>query len=159
MRVTKGKKIIPAVEFKSQTLCSCKTLCSSKIDIARQQVLFSAYYEESNYTQKVLILRSSVTTEPISSKRRVAFLPLTKSKKKETKFKFHLTNETGVSYQVCPSFFFRMYQLQRSTVYRRVKSVSTNPSALENRGRTSTKSKTSDSEKNFVRQFINSLPQ
>lgn len=159
MRKTKTK-VIPAKKFKAQTLCACKTPCSEKIDLVRQEELYNAYYGRANHAQKVLIIRSCATIQPTKPKKQAMFLPLPKPKRKrEITIQHHLTDDSGQQHQVCRSFILNLYQIPPATFRRYVKSVTDNPSAMERRGIAPCKKKTSDDDLNFIRTFINLVPQ
>ena len=100
------KKDIPAIQFKEQILCKCKTNCSIKIDVARQKALFEAYYENSNHVQKVLTVVSSVTSEFAVHNKRRRYFPIHKSKKQKNSHKYRLLDDSGVHHLFIYQFIY-----------------------------------------------------
>ncbi|XP_077278819.1 uncharacterized protein LOC143906548 [Temnothorax americanus] len=137
---TKKGKIIPEKRFIPQSICKCKTYCSTKIDIARQQEIFSTYYEQSNKSQKTLLIRASIKKTPTTSKRD-PFLPIIPRKSREFNYKYFLTDSNGIEQEVCRSFMLGCYQITASSMNRAVKA-----------------NRTSETLKQGVRNFINRFP-
>lgn len=155
--VTKTGTKIPAKIFEGQIICKCQPYCSSKIDIARQEDIFNAYYEDSNKAQKTLLIRASIKMTPVAEKKD-KFMPLIPQKKREYNFKYYLSDNMGMDHAVCRSFLLGVYKISPSAMNRAVKSAIKNPSASEKRGKSSSANRTSEQAKEGVRCFINRFP-
>ncbi|XP_030761220.1 uncharacterized protein LOC115886267 [Sitophilus oryzae] len=151
------KKIIPAKIFQGQTLCKCKPLCSSKIDITRQNTIFNSYWNIANHSQKIALIRNSVDVRPVRPKSD-QFLPLIPKKNRKVTFQYHLADSNGIPHKVCRDFLQNCYQISSSTLNRFVTSTTSNPSGEERRGKSSSANRTSDEARNIVRAFINKFP-
>lgn len=150
--VTKSGRTVKGKKFCAQTKCGCKKNCSERICVTRQKKIFDVFYALENFTQKRLYLRSMVKTMPMKEN-----LSSVSTTIKRTTYKYYLTNDSGVEEEVCFKFFLACLQISDGSLYRAIKSLSTNESAVEKRGKFPTR-KTSSNAIHFVTQFIKRIP-
>lgn len=149
---TKSGKVIEKKTFHEQTKCHCKKNCVKKISVVRQKQIFETFYDLKNWSQKNLYLRSLVKRLPVKDDlRSVKCIP------KKANYKYFLANTHGEQEEVCSRFFLQCLQVSSSSVYRIIKSVTTNESAKELRGQFPTR-KTSKRDLQFVKSFIQRFP-
>lgn len=149
---TKSGKIVKGKVFCEQTECGCKNKCAIFFCITRQKEIFDTFYSLKNKTQKTLYLRSLVRSHP--KKENLKSMTTANQKRK---YEYYLTNNCGKQKEVCSRFFLKCLQISTDSLYRAIRSVISNESAVELRGRFPNK-KTSQSDFNFVKQFIGKFP-
>lgn len=118
----------------------------------RQKEIFETFYALENWSKKILFLRSNVKSLP--SKEYIKSVKCTTHK---THYKYYLTDENGKHEEVCHTFFSRCFQISKSRLNRAMKSVVSNESASDWRGKFPTR-KTSISDLKFVKRFIRKFP-
>lgn len=156
-------KTIPAKKFSVQDNCKCinakkpKPSCSSKIGTERQKEIFVAYYEGMNWTQKTLFIRSCVVRNPVKSKKSCQF-PLVALKNRQFNFTYSLIDSNGLKQQVCRDFFMKCLKVSADRVRRALSSAVHNQPGTEKRGKHIPRNKTSDADKQGVRDFIDRFP-
>lgn len=148
---TRSGKEISEKNFAPQTNCKCPRECPNKIDVDRQKEIFDTYYNELNWSQKTLYIRSSIITKKLRKRKICDKNP---QRIKNFTFKYHLIDSNGISRCVCRDFFINCLQITTSRVSHAVKSSQINPNAIENRGRRSPGNKTKEEDKIEVRKFI-----
>lgn len=145
--VTRSRKVTKGIVFEAQTICKClKQLCSTKIDVVHQKEIFDAFYQNADWTQKTLFIRSSVKTSPVASKKSALF-PLLASKNRDINCSF-----------VELHFFLKCLQVSPARVYSAIGSTRNNPTGKENRGRGPPKNKATLQQKKWIKDFINQFP-
>lgn len=154
---SKTGKEIPGKTFKPQTICKCKRKCPTKIDVARQSVIFETYYQKFNWSQKTQFIRDCVKTKPVQKKRSNLF-PIFAAKNRNVNYEYSFRDSQGNTQIVCRSFFMECLQVTSNRVHVALKTVIKNPEAIENRGRHKPKNKTPEDNMALVRTFINSIP-
>lgn len=159
--VTKKKqKLIPQKVFKPQTKCKCtgkkESDCPQKITIARQEQIFSIYYQEMCWSQKTPFIRSSVKRQPVKSKKSLlyALVPL---KRRDFSHIYSLKGEDGVENEVCRDFYLNCIQVTPNRIFNALQSHDSNAGAVEHRGKSS-KNKTSEFHHQAVKNFIERIP-
>lgn len=153
---TKSGKIIEAKQFSAQTLCRCDKGCGLKIDVLRQKEIYDAYYN-CNWSGKTSFIRSSIKRKPIQY-RKSDLNPVTPEKVVQYHLQFNLIDETGIEVEVCRWFFFKLLNVSKHRCNYAVKSAKENPSSIDNRGRRSSVNKISESDMNYVKEFISKFP-
>lgn len=143
--------------FQIQAICKCSKNCPTKIDANRQKEIFDTFYQKSNWTQKTLLIRSSIKTSPVLKKKSELF-PILSLKKRELNYNYSLIDNTGITQAVCRDFFMKCLQVTPTRIYNAVRTASKNPSANEKRGKAPSKNKTTELEKEHIRNFIDSIP-
>lgn len=150
---TKSGHVINAKIFQEQTECgNCKKQCWEKIETIRQKEIFETFYGLENWSKKTLFLRSNVKSLP--SKENVKSV---KCSAKRTKYKYYLTDKNGKHEEVCHTFFLRCFQISQSKLNNALKSIVTNESATDRRGKFPTR-KTKANQLKFVKRFIRKFP-
>lgn len=146
-----------------QTTCKClnkkkqQANCSIKIGVERQKQIFDMYYQSMIWTQKTLFIRSSVKRQQTKTKKSDNY-PIVAIKSKNFNNIYSLCDENGIEHVVCRDFFLNCIQIKSSRVFSALGTMSNNPSATECRGKCSPANKTTENNKNSVRQFIDSIP-
>lgn len=148
---TKSGKTVEAKTFHGQTDCSCNVKCSQKIDIDRQKAIFEAFYTLENWSKKRLFLRSLIKNRPSKGN----FNPVTT--RKRTIYDYWLTDSCGNQMKVCFGFFSKCIQVSKDCIYRAIKTVISNETASDPRGRNSTR-KTCQRDITFLKNFIKKFP-
>lgn len=136
------------LNFCAQINCKCKKDCAKKIDVVKQQDAFEKFSKMKKWSQQTRFLRSLISSKPVAEK----LNPIIDKKKRENVHIYHLFNESGSLTSVCLSFFTKVLQISRSKVFRSIKSLKTNPKAIERRGSANRKSSATDMK--YVREFI-----
>lgn len=150
---TKTGKVIEAKIFRAQNSCVCSRKCPQNINSERQNEIFSCFYGLKNWTQKTLYLRTLCKSACVKKN----LNPVINLKKRNFSNKYYLSNQSGVQHQVCLDFILKCVQIPRSRFYAATKSIVSNETAKDNRGKFPT-NKTSESDMLFVKEFINSFP-
>lgn len=132
-------------------------MCSTKIDVVRQKEIFDAFYQNADWTQKTLFIRTSVKTSPVASKK-AALFPLLATKNRDINCSYSLVGNDGMAKEVCRDFFLKCLQVAPSRVYAAIRSTKKNPTGRENRGRAPSKNKTTGQQKKWIRDFIDQFP-
>lgn len=156
-RITKGGRKIAEKIFKSKIICKCSKECPKKVDIMQQKSIFETYYNDCSWTPKTLFIRSSVKTKDVQKKKSVLF-PIIASKKRMFNYEYNLQDSHGISQQVCRHFFVNCLQVTPTRINHALKTAIKNPSAKESRGSSAPVNKTNETQKDQVKQFINSIP-
>lgn len=150
---TKSGHVVKAKTFHGQTECGgCKKQCCEKIGIDRQKEIFETFYGLENWSKKVLFLRANVKFP--SSKENIYSVKCTA---KRNHYKYYLTDKSGKHEEVCHTFFLRCFQISQSKLNRVIRSVVTNESASDRRGKFPTR-KTNINDLKFVKRFIRKFP-
>lgn len=150
---TKSGHVISAKIFQEQTECgTCKKQCWKKIEPIRQKEIFATYYGLDNWSKKTLYLRSYVKRIPSEDN-----IKSVKCTAKRTNYKYYLTDGNGKHEEVCHTFFLRCFQIPRTTLANAIKSMVTNESATDRRGKFPTR-KTKPRDLKFVKRFIRKFP-
>lgn len=153
-----GKKgLIAAKNFEAQSACKCKRGCANQIDVKRQKVLFDAYYQKMQWSQKTLFIRNSVKRQPVKSKKSKNYA-LIALKDRNFTHNYTLIDKNGIEQQVCRDFFLNCIQVKSGRIQSALKSFNTNPEASEQRGRALPAVKSSEEVLTGIRQFIESVP-
>lgn len=153
---TESGKIVEAKPFSAQTLCRCDKGCGLKIDVLRQKEIYDEYYS-FNWSGKTSFLRSSIRRKPIQNKKS-ELNPITPEKIVQYHLQFHLIDATGIEVEVCRWFFFKLLNVSKHRCNYAIKSAKENPSSIDNRGRRSSVNKLSESDMNYVKDFISKFP-
>lgn len=158
-RITKSGRKIAGKTFQSQAICICSRECPIKIlvDVIRQKEIFDAYYNDASWSQKTLLIQSSVKTKNVQRKRSDIF-PIMPMKKRNVTCEYNLLDSAGNVQQVCRNFFMNCLQVSMTRIHSALNMAKTNPSARENRGRTAPANKTTEDMKSTVIKFIESIP-
>lgn len=157
------KRNIPAKVFSAQIICKCldnkksRLSCSSKISVERQQEIFNVYYKDMCWSQKTLFIRSNVKRQPVKNKKSLSH-PLIPIKKREFNHIYSLVDGDGVAHEVCRDFFLKCIQVTPNRILNALSSFKSNPDGSENRGKSVSVNKTSESIAKVVREFIESIP-
>lgn len=155
-RTTKSGKVILEKTIKVQTICKCHRSCPTIIDVLQQNNIFKSYYENCDWTQKTLYIRSNVKkTKTLDSTENLAY---SSNKKRMSGWIYSLPDDIGVTHTVCRDFFINCLQITPTRVYSAVNSVNTNPPAKERRGARAPVNKTTQSDARAVETFIASFP-
>lgn len=149
--------LIRAKTFKVQELCKCKNNCEKKIDVQRQYEIFKTYYELGSWTSKTLFLRGCMSRSEV--KNRLSDInPVSPLQSKSYNYKYKFLDQSGIEHAVCKQFFCTCLQITPNQTNRVFNSVNTNPSAIDRRGKVSPTNKVPESDKLFVKEFINRFP-
>lgn len=84
--------------------------------------------------------------------------PLQLLKNRQYNFTYSLIDTNGVKQPVCREFFLKCLKVTADRVRRALDSVMKNPTGIEKRGKHIPKNKTSDADKQTVREFIQRVP-
>lgn len=152
---TKSNRIVAGKVFRIQTTC-CDKICATKIDVRRQEDIFSTYYTSLNWNSKTLFIRSCVSFVNCVSK--TTLNPVIKLREQKRKLKFSFVSDSGVKIDVCKKFFLECIQVTYNRVYRAVMTQLKNPDAKEQRGYRPSPRKTNNIDMNFLIEFINKFP-
>ncbi|XP_067646246.1 uncharacterized protein [Eurosta solidaginis] len=136
-----------------QVSCHCRFQCSSKITPQRQEELFQTY-NNSNLAEQVLMI-SSTAKKHTFKKRNIKYMPGCKHRNIDGSYKYHLTDNFGISHEICRNFLLKLFQIIPATFYNWLKVE--DPFNYFKPG-CGPRLKPSDEKVNFVRNFINSLP-
>lgn len=135
--------------------CACKRQCASHINIARQREIFTEYHGIQSWSLKTIFLRTLVEQKKCYRK---DVNPINKLKKKDNMYSYFLRDDQGVKHQVCLTFILKLLQVNRTKIYRSIISGSTNPSAVDRRGKCGARAaNVQDAE--FLTNFIDTFPQ
>lgn len=155
---TLSGKTIEKKKITLQVNCTCKKECALRIDAARQLDIFTNYYNDFNWSQKTQFIRQMVKMKPVKQKKSVLF-PVIALKNRNFSFDYGLLDDDSHFQRVCRSFFLRCLQVSPKRIHGALHSQINNPGARENRGRSTSKNKISETDLNNVRRFIESLSQ
>lgn len=133
---TQSGKIVKAKTFYEQIECSCPKKCAQRIGKLRQKAIFETFFSLENRSKKILYLRSMIKSRPM----RDSFNPVTIKKRKKNDY--FLTDDSGHQQNVCFQFFTKCLQVSNAVIYNVIESAISNESAVESRGRISTKKNT-----------------
>lgn len=117
--------------FSGQLSCKCDKNCAERIDILRQKELFDEFYTLKTFSERTNFLRHNIGRVKIEN---VYLSPLRSRKKKQHQHIYFLQEGDGVE-QVCMSFFSKLFQLNRNTIYNAIRSEDTNPEGYDRRGK------------------------
>lgn len=154
---SRSGKHIAETKFQPQTICPCKLKCHMKIDVEQQQALFRNFYDFSDWTKKTLYLRSTVDKHAITSKKS-ELNPINQQKKRDHTYQYFLHDVSGNKQEICNNFFYKCLQLNSKRVYRSMNTTTSNPTAKDSRGTKPSKNKTSERDKQYVKEFIAKFP-
>ncbi|XP_067643864.1 uncharacterized protein [Eurosta solidaginis] len=152
--VQKGATEVKRANKKSfkQVSCPCKFQCSSKITPTRQEELFQTY-NNSSLAEQILMISSTAKKHTFKN-RNIKNMPGCKHRNIDGSYKYHLTDNFGISHEICRNFLLNLFQIIPATFYRWLK----DPFNKYYRPGRGPRLKPSDEKVNFVRNFINSLP-
>ncbi|GAB0098363.1 hypothetical protein DMENIID0001_140850 [Sergentomyia squamirostris] len=152
-------RLIPAKMFNGQVNCICRNGCAEKVDVVDQEKIFKSFYEMDSQN-KTMFLRGCVKREKVL-KKRSKDNPINIRCNKQFSLEYFLQTESenGIPQKVCRRFFLQCLQITAPRVYFAVNTMHTNPTGKDNRGRASPANKTPTSARDFVKQFISSVPQ
>lgn len=156
MRHDTKKSMQAAAVFERQTICKCKKLCPTNIDAVRQREIFDTYYDELDWSQKTLFIRSCVKTSPIAEKR--SMYPILTNKSRHFNCIYNFIDHNGISIEVCRDFFLKCLQIKPTRLYRALSTSLKNPTAIDQRGRQPSKNKTTQERRDDVMHFIDQIP-
>lgn len=151
---SRNGNLIPAKTFNVQTECKCNRKCSENIDVQRQYEIFRSFYGLSN---KTLFLRGCVSRTEVKN-RSSQQNPFSPSKVVLHNYTYKLLDANGIEHEVCKFFFCKCLQISDNRANRAFDSITTNPSAIDHRGRAAPSNKVDESDVSFVKQFINKFP-
>ncbi|XP_067647887.1 uncharacterized protein [Eurosta solidaginis] len=156
--VQKGATEVKRANNKSfkQVSCPCRFQCSSKITPQRQEELFQTY-NNSNLAEQILMISSTAKKHTFKNRNikiNIKNMPGCKHRNIDGSYKYHLTDNFGISHEICRNFLLKLFQIIPATFYRWLKDPF-NKYYKPGRG---PRLKPSDEKVNFVRNFINSLP-
>lgn len=154
---SRSGKLIPAKFFKVQTECKCNRKCSENIDVQRQYEIFKTFYELNSWTSKTLFLRGCMSRELVGSTLSQQN-PILPSKCVTHNYSYQLLAANGIGHEVCKEFFCKCLQITKNQANRSFDSTSSNPSAIDRRGKKPPANKIPESDKSFVKEFINRFP-
>lgn len=117
--------------FSAQVNCVCKRQCAIHIDVFRQRELFEEYHKLS-WSQKTQFWRALVNR--IKSEQKNVF-SVPELKKKDFICSYFLRDDEDGMHQVCLSFSSKLFQVNRTRIFRVVASISRNPSGADHRGK------------------------
>lgn len=147
---------MPEKTIKLQTICKCNRSCPTIIDVLQQNNIFKSYYEDCDWTQKTLYIRSNVKkAKSLSSEENLPYSP---NNKRMFGWIYSLPDGIGVTHTVCRDFFVNCLQITPARIYSAVNSANTNPSAKERRGAKPPVNKTMRECTRAVENFIASIP-
>lgn len=155
---SRSGKLIPARIFTAQDVCKCNKKCAEKIDVQRQYEIFQTYYYQFNsWTSKTLFLRGCMKRHDIVNKAsdQCPILPI---KNRTLKYTYTLLDANGVAHHVCKKFFSKCLKIDPNQANRAFESITTNPSAIDRRGKATPTTKTKLNDELYVKQFINKFP-
>lgn len=153
----KSGQIIVGKSFQMQVICRCKNKCSQKIGLDRQLEIFTTYYDFSNWMNKTIFIRGSVSRDKVKNKESV-LQPIAPLKHKDFSYKYKLKDSDGIEHQVCKHFFLKCLQISSARVYRAIHSAIKNPSAIDKRGKQTPANKTPETDKQYLNKFIKKFP-
>lgn len=139
--------------FRAQNSCRCAKNCSQNIDCLRQEEVFNTFYRLENWTQKTLFLRTLVKSTNVCE----SLNPVINQRERNFTNKYYIVDRLGIQHQVCLTFLLNCLQIKQTRMYAAIRSVTSNETAGENRGRFPTR-KTKESDITFVKDFIEKLP-
>lgn len=154
---SRNGKQIPGKTFQSQSFCSCKMRCYTKIDGEQQHALFQAFYNFPDWTRKSLFLRSSVERKQVIQNLS-ELNPIIPQKERKFVYSYRLLDSDGNRQEVCQSFFLNCLQVNSSRVYRTIKTIISNPTAEDHRGNQPSINKTNWRDKKYAKEFIAKFP-
>lgn len=143
------KKSKKKSSFHAQINCTCNRKCANAVDVVVQKDTYDEFSKLRGWSAKTQFIRKYIVIEPVKEK----ISPIINEKKKENRYVYHLPNEGGSLYQVCLSFFSNVLQITRSKVFRSVKSIKSNPNAIERRGK-SKANKTPQIDMKYLKEYI-----
>lgn len=150
-------KLIPAVQFQSQTFCKCKLKCHTKIDENQQYQNFHTFYDLPNWTTKTMFLRSCIIRNEVNH-RLSNMNPIMLQKNRNYTYRYELLDFNTNKQEVCSNFFYKCLQVSKNRVYRAIRTTESNPSANDKRGNQSSINKTNDMDIYYVKEFIDQFP-
>lgn len=150
--VTRKGAVIPAKQFQPQ-VCKCKLNCSTVIEVTRQRQIFDSYYKTMDWSSKTNFLRASVQQIPVKS--RTSPQP---QKFRDFNTLYRFTDAIGIAHPVCKTFFINCLQIPGSRVLLALKTMKSNPNAVDRRGKHPSSKKISESDANFAMEFIKGYP-
>lgn len=110
-----------------------------------------------NWEQKTQFLRGNIKRQAVKTKKSKCF-PLIALKNREFNQMYSLVDAKGIHQNVCRDFFMKCLQVTSGRIHLALKSISTNPTGAEKRGKGTNPRKTSEADKQVVRDFIESIP-
>ncbi|XP_067647159.1 uncharacterized protein [Eurosta solidaginis] len=142
--VQKGATEVKMANKKSfkQVSCHCRFKCSSKITPQRQEELFQTY-NNANLKERILMISSTAKRHTQN-----------KHSNFDRSYKYHLTDNFGISHEICRNFIINLYQIIEGSFYKWLK----DPFKKYYKPERGPRLKPSDEKVNFVRNFIKSLP-
>lgn len=149
---TRSGNIIKSKTFQPQTKCSCSKKSAERILVVRQEQIFNTFYNLKNWTQKRLYLRSLIKTVPKKEN-----LNPRKMTRCRSVYKYYLTGISGQHEEVCLPFLVNCLKITQSIVNRVARSVQTNETARDLRGRYPNR-KTNPNDTRFIMSFIRKYP-
>lgn len=155
---SKTGRLIPAKSFKVQTECKCNKKCSENIDVQRQYEIFKSFYELNSWTSKTLFLRGCISRNEVGETLS-QLNPISPLKCVSYRYSYKLLNANGIEHEVCKDFFCKCLQITNNQANRAYNSVTSNPSAIDRRGKVAPANKIHESDKSFLTEFINKFPQ
>lgn len=144
-----NKKSNKKTRFHAQIICTCNRKCATNIDVVTQKDTFDKFSKLKGWSHKTRFIRNCIAIERFKEK----INPIINEKKKENRYIYYLPNANGSLTQVCLPFLSNVLQITRSKVFRSVKSIKTNPNAIERRGK-SKANKTSPIDMKYLKEFI-----
>lgn len=154
---SRSGKLIPAKTFNVQLECKCTRKCAEIIDVQRQYEIFKLFYELNSWTSKTLFLRGCMARNTV--KRTLSNRnPISPLKRVSYNYSYNLLDANGIRHEVCKDFFCTCLQITNNQANRSFNSTTTNPSAVDRRGKVPPANKKLESDKLFVKQFINRFP-
>ncbi|XP_067648415.1 uncharacterized protein [Eurosta solidaginis] len=153
--VQKGATEVKRAYKKSfkQVSCPCRFQCSSKITPQRQEELFQTY-NNSSLAEQILMISSTAKKHTFKN-RNIKNIPGCKHRNIDGSYKYHLTDNFGISHEICRNFLLNLFQIIPATFYRWLKVE--DPFNYFKPG-CGPRFKPSDEKVKFVRNFISSLP-
>lgn len=153
--ITKSGSVIAAKVFRGQLVC-CKNNCAVKIDIVRQQEIFSNYYNSLEWNTKTMFIRSCVSRNECAQAN--SSNPIVSSHTKKYTYNYAFLSDSGETINVCKEFFQKCLQVTSNRVYRALDSTTVNPSAKDQRGRRPSPKKTRQADMNVLIEYIKRFP-
>lgn len=118
------------IVFEGQIVCKCKKGCAVQIDILRQKEIFDYYYSLESFKERRMFLREHIRRVKIEKEN---LNPITPKKMKKYQYISGLT--LGEFCEVCLTFFSKLLQMKRKTIYKAICSEAINPLGTDLRGK------------------------
>lgn len=150
------KSLTPKKEkkFVAHVNCKCRKDCAELIDVVAQKDIFDQFYSLPNWSEKTQFLRSIAKRECVKEN----LNPRIGVKKRDNLFHYYLGDTNGKLQQVCLFFVCKLFQINRTSIFRAVNSTKSNPFAIDRRGKVATRNKTAPADIAFIKEFIETLP-